>query len=161
MTHHPSMRSHWLTHFSLPCHKRGLITVHCTAVEARCWAEGASPWIQSVLMKHLALSSFSSAENAMISNRGTIGSYQEWATAVNDSSWTFDNILPYCAKSTHYAPASSTGGLRAANANHITLPSNPDAYNVSGGPVQISYAYSIPLSSWTQLSLREIGFPDR
>lgn len=103
----------------------------------------------------------SSAENAMIYNRGTIGSYQDWATAVNDSSWAFENLLPYFAKGVHYTPAYSNTTFRAANATHVPLPANPEAYNVSGGPVQISYPYSVPLSSWTQLSLRELGFPDQ
>lgn len=102
----------------------------------------------------------SSAENAMIYNRGTIGSYQVWADAVDDQSWTFENLLPYFAKGTNLTIPDPNNTVRAANASHIPLPANPDAYNETGGPLHISYPnFALPFSSYLALAMQELGFP--
>lgn len=76
----------------------------------------------------------SSAQNAMIYNRGTYGSFQVWADLVGDDAWLFENVLPYYAKGITYSPANAT--LRAANAS-VPLPANPLAFNDTG-PLHVS-----------------------
>ena len=84
---------------------------------------------------HLA----SSAQNAMIYNRGTIDSFSVWADAVNDSSRTFEELLPYFANGCNLTTVNASEPYRAANASDIPLPANPAAYNTTGGPLHISY----------------------
>lgn len=98
----------------------------------------------------------------MIYNRGTTGSYAEWARLVNDSSWTFEQWLPYFVKGIHYNNVSVTSNIRFPNSTDIPLPADAAAYNsTGGGPVQTSYPYSLPFSAWVQGSFRELEFPDQ
>lgn len=95
----------------------------------------------------------------MIYNRGTIGSYQEWAELVGDDSWTFDNLLPYFAKGIHYSPPNTT--LRAANAS-VPPPANPNAYSPSGGPLQVSHPnFAQVFASFVNGAMRESGIPEQ
>lgn len=87
----------------------------------------------------------------MIYQRGTRQSYQNWADAVDDSSYTFDNFLPYFKKSITFTPPSSS---RASNA---TADFNVAAFDGSG-PLQVSYAnYASPFSSYMEPAMNEIG----
>ncbi|KAF2719296.1 GMC oxidoreductase [Polychaeton citri CBS 116435] len=96
----------------------------------------------------------SSARNFMIYQRGTVGSYQQWADAVGDQSYTFNNLLPFFKKSVQFTPP---GPSRAANAS---AEYNPAAFDPAGGPLQVSYAnYAGPFSSYMEGSFREIGIP--
>jgi choline dehydrogenase len=88
----------------------------------------------------------------MIYQRGTTQSYQNWADAVGDQSYTFNNLLPYFKKSVHFTPPSSA---RAANASAAY---NPAAFDPAGGPLQVSYAnYAGPFSSYMEGAFNEIG----
>lgn len=99
----------------------------------------------------------SSALNAMLYQRGTNGSYQAWADAVGDQSWTFDNFLPFFQKSANYTPPNTI--LRAENAS-VLAPSSI-AYSATGGPLHVSFPNTAAsFSSWGQLGLRELGLPD-
>lgn len=73
----------------------------------------------------------SSARNFMIYQRPTVGALQDWATAVQDSAYTFDNFLPFYKKSVHFTPP---GPKRAPNATALY---NPAAFDVTGGPLQV------------------------
>lgn len=96
----------------------------------------------------------------MIYNRGTIGSYQLWADDVGDQSWTFDNLLPYFAKGVNLTMVNPNVTSRAANASSIPAPANPKAYNISGGPLHISYPnWAVPFGSWVALAMKQLGFP--
>lgn len=75
----------------------------------------------------------SSARNFMIYQRPTVGSLQQWASAVGDSSYTFDNFLPFYKKSAQFTPP---GPSRAANAS---AEYNPAVFDASGGPLTVSY----------------------
>lgn len=78
---------------------------------------------------------------------------QEWADAVNDDSYTFDNTLPYYKRSAHFTAPNTK--LRAPNA---TTGYNAGAYNSNGGPLQVSYSnYAQPFSSWMKLGMQAIG----
>jgi choline dehydrogenase len=78
----------------------------------------------------------SSARNFMIFQRDTRGSYQPWADAVGDQSYTFDNWLPYFKKSVSFTPPKSPP--RAA---HATAEYNPAAFETNGGPLDVFYAH--------------------
>jgi len=99
----------------------------------------------------------SSALNYLCYNRGTTGSYQQWADAVNDQSYTFPNFLPFFRNSVTYTPANAE--VRDANASVIAP--NPQAYQSSGGPVQVSYSnWAVPWSSWSRLGMLAAGFKE-
>jgi choline dehydrogenase-like flavoprotein len=96
----------------------------------------------------------SSARNFMIYQRPTKGSLQQWADDVGDQSYAFDNWLPDFKRSVDFTPP---GPSRAANAS---AEYNADAFDPSGGPLEVSYSnYAGPFSSWIEGSLNEIGIP--
>lgn len=97
----------------------------------------------------------SSALNANIYNRGTRGSYQQWADAVGDDSYLFDNWQLYFAKGTNYTAPNTN--LRAANASVPTPGNVSSEYN--GGPVHISHSnFALPFTSWVNLAFAALGF---
>lgn len=99
----------------------------------------------------------SSALNNAVYQRGTIGSYQMWADAVGDQSYTFDALLPYFRKSVQFTPANAA--LRPQNAS--VLPVSGEAFSPSGGPLKVSYTnYAIPFDSWMQKAFNEIGLSE-
>ncbi|PVH75764.1 GMC oxidoreductase [Cadophora sp. DSE1049] len=96
-----------------------------------------------------------SARNFMIYQRGTRESYQQWADAVGDDSYTFDNLFTYFQKSVKFT---APGPKRAANAS---AEYNAAAFSSTGGPLEVSYAnYAGPFSSYIEGALNEIGIPD-
>ena len=74
----------------------------------------------------------SSARNYMVYQRPTKGAMQKWADAVDDQSWTWENVLPYYERSTHFTPPEMS--IRAANAT----PSY-DASVFGNGPLSVRY----------------------
>ncbi|KAJ5777180.1 hypothetical protein N7520_000426 [Penicillium odoratum] len=83
----------------------------------------------------------------------TIESMEQWATAVNDSSYKFDAVLPYYKKSATFTEPNMN--LRAKNA---TPEYKTEAFDSNGGPLQVSYAnYAQPFSSWMELGMNAIG----
>lgn len=97
----------------------------------------------------------SSARNFMIYQRATVESMTEWAKIAGDSSYDWDNFLPWYKKSVKFTPPKSPP--RAANAS---AEFNAAAFDANGGPLQVSYAnYAGPFSSWMEGSFKEIGIP--
>ncbi|KAI5362869.1 putative glucose-methanol-choline oxidoreductase, FAD/NAD(P)-binding domain superfamily [Septoria linicola] len=98
----------------------------------------------------------SSAQNAMIYNRGTYGSQQQWAELVGDDAWTFDDLLPYYARGIAYWPGDPA--IRAANAS-VPLPVNPLAFNDTG-PLHVSHPnFAQIFSSYVNGAMAESGIP--
>ncbi|TVY75998.1 Dehydrogenase patE [Lachnellula suecica] len=96
----------------------------------------------------------SSARNFMIYQRPSVGALQHWATAVQDSSYSFSNFLPFYEKSVHFTPP---GPDRAPNATALY---NAGAFSATGGPLQVSYAnMAQSFSSYVQGGLNAIGIP--
>ncbi|CZR63977.1 related to choline dehydrogenase [Phialocephala subalpina] len=96
----------------------------------------------------------SSARNFMIYQRPPVGALQDWADAVDDQSYTFDNFLPYYKKSPQFTPP---GPKRTVNA---TVSYNAGAFSSTGGPLQVSYPNTAQsFSSYMQGALNEIGIP--
>lgn len=96
----------------------------------------------------------SSARNYMGYNRGTTESFQKWADAVGDNSYTFDSVLPYYQKSVTFTPPNYS--KRYTN---TTLNYNPSAFDNSlQGPLQVSYSnWASPFASWCQKGLSALG----
>jgi choline dehydrogenase len=91
----------------------------------------------------------------MIYQRGTEQTYQKWADAVGDPSYTFDNLMPYFKKSVSFTPP---GPKRAANAS---AGYSATAFSAAGGPLDVSYAnFASPFSSYIKGALNEIGLGD-
>ncbi|OGM42414.1 choline dehydrogenase [Aspergillus bombycis] len=98
----------------------------------------------------------SSALNAMIYQRGTTGSYDQWATLVEDDSYKWENILPFFKRSVQFTPPDTS--KRFQNATTLF---NPDAFDKdSTGPVQVSYInYVSPFATWMKAGMEAMGIP--
>ncbi|KAJ5155258.1 hypothetical protein N7492_008061 [Penicillium capsulatum] len=98
----------------------------------------------------------SSALNFMIYQRPTRDSLQQWADAVNDSSYTFDKVLPLYKRSAHFTPPNTKDRAENASAQY-----SMDGFDVNGGPLRVSYAnYAQPFSSWMDLGMKAIGIKE-
>ncbi len=143
----------------------------CYPARGRSWRSEAALWSRKdlgwkvsepyyllsreVIFQNCSLNS----QNAMIYNRGTIGSYQAWADQVGDDSWTFDNLLPYFSRGIKFSPPNTK--LRAANAS-VPAEANPDAFNATGGPLQVSYPnFAQVFASYIDGAMRESGIPEQ
>ncbi|KAJ5470599.1 hypothetical protein N7530_007956 [Penicillium desertorum] len=95
----------------------------------------------------------SSALNFMVYQRPTRESMELWAAAVNDSSYTFDEVLPFYQKSVQFTPPNTDYRVPNASADY-----DINAYDSDGGPLQVSYAnFAQPFSSWMSLGMEAIG----
>ncbi|KAH8658209.1 hypothetical protein BX600DRAFT_482625 [Xylariales sp. PMI_506] len=98
----------------------------------------------------------SSAKNFMIYQRGTVDSYQQWADAVGDQSYTYSNLNKYFQKGVQFTPPNTN--KRAANA---TAKYDPSAFISSGGPLSVSYPnYAQTFSTYLPGALTEIGISE-
>ena len=87
--------------------------------------------------------------------RGSRGSYQIWADQVGDTSYEFDNFLPYFQNSVQFTSPSPN---RPANS---TVKLDPGSTRVGGGPLQIGYpAWVNGISSWIARSLDSLNVPE-
>ena len=76
---------------------------------------------------------------------------------VNDSSYTFDEFMPYFKRSMHYT--SPQIGKRPANAS-VPEP-DPNTYSPDGGPLEVGYInYPLPFGSWAKLAFDEMGLTE-
>jgi choline dehydrogenase len=98
----------------------------------------------------------SSARNFMWYQRGSTSSYQKWADAVDDQSYTFQNFLPYFKKSARFTPLNA--GVRPAG----TIPLyDTDDYSSAGGPLQVSYpSFASPAAAWLARGFKAIGLSE-
>ncbi|KZF20175.1 GMC oxidoreductase [Xylona heveae TC161] len=94
-----------------------------------------------------------SARNYMAYQRGTVDSYKKWADQVGDSSYEFDQFLPYFEKSLGFAPPDYS--KRASNATpeyDLATMGNPS------GPLSVTFSnFALAMSSWVQRAFKEIG----
>ena len=99
----------------------------------------------------------SSALNFMAYHRGTNGSYEKWAHEVGDSSYTFNNLLPYFQRSTN-----------VTYPNNDTLRNNVTIHHDRGlsfrddlpyhQPLHVSWAsYVNVFSTWVVKALGAVG----
>ncbi len=89
----------------------------------------------------------------MAYQRGTKASYQMWADAVGDQSYTFDQLLPFFEKSLHFTPPNAK--LRGANA---TAEYDPTVLGDGKGPLSVTFAHYVQgFATWAKKGLEEIG----
>ena len=70
----------------------------------------------------------------LLLNRGSAGSYQQWADTVDDQTYTFQNLLPFFQKSPKFTPPNIA--KRGIGSEVIF---DPTAFSSTGGPLQVSY----------------------
>ncbi|KAI0909796.1 GMC oxidoreductase [Ustulina deusta] len=98
-----------------------------------------------------------SGRNYMIYQRPTVGAMDKWAETVNDTSFTFANLLPWLEKSVHFTPPNAE--LRLANA---TPEYDASSFDHSSGPLSVTYpnfAYTFP--TWGVEAFKEMGISPR
>lgn len=89
----------------------------------------------------------------MTYQRGTIGSYKQWADQVGDNDYAWEQFLPYFEKSLNFTPPNQS--KRAANA---TVQYDSSVLGNGRGPVSVTYSnYAQAFSSWAQKAFSEIG----
>ncbi|KXL43916.1 GMC oxidoreductase [Acidomyces richmondensis BFW] len=92
--------------------------------------------------------------NGMLWNRGGIGDYEMWAQLNNDSSWSWDGLLPYFMKSETFTPVTNV-----EEELQYSIEYDPNVHGYAG-PVNVSY----PNFIWNQsayffAALNELGVP--
>lgn len=93
----------------------------------------------------------------MVYQRGSVGSYQNWADAVGDQSYTWKNFLPYFQKSVTFTPPNIS--LRFANSTP-----NYDSEAAAGGnkgPLSVTFShYAQAFGTWATKGFQQIGIPE-
>ena len=93
----------------------------------------------------------------MVYQRGTVGSYQNWADAVGDQSYAWKNFLPYFQKSVTFTPPDTS--LRFAN----STPKYDSEAAAGGqkGPLSVTFShYAQAFGSWATKGFQQIGIPE-
>lgn len=89
----------------------------------------------------------------MAYQRGTVESFDLWATLVGDKSYSWRSFLPYLQKSVHFTQPPT--GRRAANA---TAAVDLKTIGPNKGPVSLTFSnYALAISSYVQKGFAEIG----
>ncbi|KAJ5125084.1 Glucose-methanol-choline oxidoreductase, partial [Penicillium bovifimosum] len=97
----------------------------------------------------------SSASNFMIYQRPSAQSMAVWAELVNDTSYRFENVLPFFQKTVSFSPPV---GTRFANATPLY---NASAFDKDGQPLQVSYPkYATPFATWAKQGFNELGIEE-
>lgn len=87
--------------------------------------------------------------------RATKGSYQSWADAVEDQSYTFDQLLPFFEKSLKFTPPNNE--LRFAN---VTTEYDASVLGDGSGPLSLSFPnYVQAFGTWVTQGLKALGLP--
>lgn len=78
---------------------------------------------------------------------------QLWAHLVNDSSYEFDEVFPLFKRTVQFTPPDDKARGPKAAAEY-----DPDAFDRTGGPLQVSFArYAQPFSAWMARGMEAIG----
>lgn len=95
-----------------------------------------------------------SARNYFLYQRPTVDSMQKWADDVEDTSFTWENMLPYFKKSTNYTAFSNSSYTNSTNLQ------DPEAFSPSGGPLHVSFSNSVDaFGTWARLAFIQAGMP--
>ncbi|KAI1325294.1 putative glucose-methanol-choline oxidoreductase [Xylariaceae sp. FL0255] len=96
----------------------------------------------------------SSGRNYMAYQRGSKDSYKKWADIVGDSTYEFDNLLPYFMKSVNFTGPSSS---RFANSTP-SYDTSTVGLNSASSPLSVTYPnYAQAFASWSVNGLKAIG----
>ena len=119
--------------------------------EARHWVEAvpATSWrISGICIRNL------SSLQSLTTSSGTKDSYDLWAKRVGDSSYRWENLLPFFKKSVTFLPPNDD--LRPANASPTY---DLNAFSSSGEPLRVGFPnWANAWSSWAEKALHELGF---
>jgi choline dehydrogenase len=95
----------------------------------------------------------SSALNTMSYTRSSKSAYQRWADQVGDSSYTFDNLLPFYKKSVRLTPPN----LAKRNAANATPEYDANSFG-NGGPLDVSWNNWVdPTLTWIAKAFQAVG----
>ncbi|KAL3466531.1 hypothetical protein BJX64DRAFT_274503 [Aspergillus heterothallicus] len=95
----------------------------------------------------------SSARHYMVYQRGTKGTYSQWADITGDDSWTWDSVLPFFQQSVTLTPADMS--VRFPN---TSVYYDPEGYSADGAPLQVTWPnYGSPFSTYVEIGLEAIG----
>ena len=90
--------------------------------------------------------------------RATVGTYQQWANAVGDSSYNFVTFLPYFEKSCAFTGPNYSKRSQSGSANIGTVSYDPLAFILGSGPLQVSYQnYVAPITTAIQKAFQGAG----
>lgn len=93
----------------------------------------------------------------MVYQRGSVGSYQNWANAVGDQSYAWKNFLPYFQKSVTFTPPDTS--LRFANSTPKYDAEAADGGNK--GPLSVTFShYAQAFGTWATKGFGQIGIPE-
>lgn len=97
----------------------------------------------------------SSALNFMVYHRGSTGSYQKWADAVDDQSYTLDGLMPYFQRSIDFTPP------KDRRFTNITEEYDDSAFSSSGGPVHVGYSNWVTIwATWLEKGFQALGIKE-
>jgi choline dehydrogenase len=97
----------------------------------------------------------SSALNFMVYHRGTTASYQMWADAVGDQSYTLGNLTPFFNQAVTFTPP------RERSLDNVTTTYDASSFSNSGGPVQVGYGYWISIwASYLEKAFKTLGLQE-
>ena len=88
-------------------------------------------------------------------SKGTKESFQKWANAVGDDTYTFDKVLPYHQKSATFTPPNYSKRYTNTTLNYDSSAFN----NTLQGPLQVSYPnWASPFDSLCWLPLSTVNY---
>ena len=97
-----------------------------------------------------------SCRNGMLYQRSTIDAFSKWATDVGDTSYEFENVLPYYEKSVNFTPPDYSKRTLSPPVKY-----NASAYSPSGGPLHVSYwNYYFPISKYFAKGFQKVGLTE-
>ncbi|KAL4883553.1 hypothetical protein BJY04DRAFT_184878 [Aspergillus karnatakaensis] len=89
-------------------------------------------------------------------DRPTRQSLDRWAKVANDTTYSFDQVLPYYQRSARFTPPNVTQRLPNATTSY-----HESAFDPAGGPLDVSYTnFVMPFSTWMERALQEIGIQE-
>ena len=89
----------------------------------------------------------------MAYQRATVGSFDKWAKAVGDDSYTWDKLLPFHEKTINFSPPDMS--KRFANS---TPRYDATVVGDGHGPLHVSYPnFGQPFDTWAEKGLTEVG----
>lgn len=108
---------------------------------------------RNYLAYHRSVKSLLNFADSLIIIRGTRGSYQQWANAVDDPSFTFENLLPYFKKSPNFTAPNPS---KLPSGDNISY--DASAFNDAGGPLHVSYSnYLQPMTPFVNKAMSILG----
>lgn len=89
----------------------------------------------------------------MVYQRATEDAYNNWADAVGDDSYNFDNFLPYLQKSLNFTPPDNTMRMQNATPEYDTA-----SIGQNTGPLSVTFPnYAQAFATWVSQGLEQIG----